>query len=105
MRAAREQQTAIVVAGPAVLGFDARDPVRRELIVGAALDAAEEAAGAQDAVVAGEAAAEMTADVEAGPVVDRRHIGRSLGVARRGAEVGCKCRRGRAESDDGHSSE
>src|SRR5258707_7373269 len=75
--AAGEDHAVVVVAEPAVLGFDTDDPARSELIIGAALHAAEEAAiAAREAVVARERATEMAADVEAGPDVDRRHIGR-----------------------------
>ena len=50
-------------------------------------------------------AAEVAADIEAGPVVDRRRrIGRSLGVGA-GREVGSQCWHGRAESDEGHRCE
>src|ERR1700730_16904386 len=75
---------AIVVVGkPAVLGFRTDHPVGSELVVEAALHAAQEsAAAALQAVVARERAAEMAADIEPGPVVDhfRRGIGRRLGV-------------------------
>src|SRR3954471_1706092 len=107
---AGEGDGVVVVAEPAVLGFDTEHPARRELIVGAALHATEEAAviavvgEAAETVVAGKRAADVAADVETGPVVDRRRIGRSLGVGPR-RQIGCKCWHGRAESDEGHSSE
>ena len=110
-RAVREHD-AVVVAEPAVLAFDTDDPVGSELVVGAALQAAEEAAAAVvveragEAVVAAEFTADMAADIEAGPIVDRRDIGRSLGVVRRArSEIGGKCWHGRAESDEGHSTQ
>src|SRR3979411_797826 len=53
--AAGEQQAVVVIAEPAVLGLDTDNPARSELIISAALDAAEEAAGA--AVQAGVAPA------------------------------------------------
>ena len=83
-RAARKQHAVIVAAGqPAVLGFGAEHPVRRELIVEAALHAAEEAGvAALQGVVTRKGAADMAADIEAGPVIDDlgRGIGRRLGV-------------------------
>ncbi len=66
----------------------------RELIIEADLATAEEAAvAAIERVAAGERAADMTADVEAGPVVhlhDRRRRRRRLGDR---AHVGCNSRR------------
>ena len=86
-RAAREQHAIVVAAAePAVLGFGAEHPVRVELVVEAALHAAHEAdVAALQAVVARKGAADMAADIEAGPVVDhsRRGIGRSLGIGAR----------------------
>jgi hypothetical protein len=79
-----------------VLRLDTHDPIGRELVVEAALDTAEEARVARlEAAVAGKGAADMAADVEAGPVVDhlRRRVGRSLGVGAR-LHVGCGSRRG-----------
>ena len=104
--AAWEQHAVVAVAEPGVLGFDTDNPARGELIIGAALHAAEEAAIiAIKAVVAGKSAAEVTADVEAGPVVDRlRHVSGSLGVRTRG-KIGCECWHGRADSDERHSTE
>src|SRR6266576_6517378 len=103
--AAGEQHAVVAVAEPGVLGFDTDNPTRGELIIGAALHAAEEAAiVAIKAIVAGERAAEVSADVEAGPVVDRLRVGGSLGVRTRG-EIGCECWHGRADSDERHSTE
>src|SRR6267142_4390770 len=65
--AAREQHASVVAAEPAVLGFDTEDPGGGELIIEAALHAAEEAAIiARDAVVASKRAADVSTDVEAG---------------------------------------
>src|SRR5690606_23398313 len=63
----------------AVVGFDTEDPVRRELRVVADLTTAHERAvviveeaGRQGVVRATEGATDVTTEVEAGPVVDRR---------------------------------
>ena len=79
--------------------------------VGAGLQAAEDAAviaavgGAGEAVVAVERGADVAADVETGPVVDRRvRRGRCLGVGT-SCHIGRKCWHGRAEGDQGHSTE
>src|SRR5260370_267763 len=104
--AEREEHAGIVAAQPAVLGFDTQDPAGGELIIKTALHAAEEAGiAARQAIVARESAADVTADVEAGPVVDRRGVSRrSFGVGA-GRKIGCECWHGRAESDEGHSTE
>src|SRR6185295_4953661 len=63
--------------------FGAHHPVRRELIVEAALYAAKETGvAALQGIVAREGAANMAADIEAGPVIHDlgRGIGRRLGV-------------------------
>src|SRR4029077_5819758 len=92
--AAREQHAATAVAGqPAVLSLCPDHPVRRELIVEAALRAAEESAVAVlQAGATRERASDMAANVEAGPVVD--HLGRrihgSFGVGAR-RNIGCEC--------------
>src|SRR5215471_20697992 len=107
----REYGVDVVAAEPGVLGFGTDYPGRRDLPVEAALHTTEEArvvvaAGneAAEGVVVAEGAAEVTADVEAGPVVDgsrnRRWL---LGVARTRRHVGCKC--WRAECDERHSGE
>src|SRR5262245_55274766 len=109
--AVREYGVDGVAAEPGVLGFGTDHPVRRELPVEAALHTAEEArvvvaAGneAVERVVVAEGDAEVTADVEAGPVVDRScDRRRLLGVARTRGHVGCKC--WRAECDERHSRE
>ena len=65
------------------LSLGADHPVGRELVVEASLHAAEEAGiAALQGVVASEGAADMAADIEAGPVIDdrRRGIDRSLGI-------------------------
>ena len=74
-------------------------PIRRELIVGTALDTAEKTAiAARKAAVAGECTADVTANVEAGPVIHRRRIGWSLSVGvRRSRKISRNCRPGRAE--------
>src|SRR5450631_1180658 len=81
---ATREKTAIVVVGqPVVLGFRTDHPVRGELIVEAALDAAHEPAAASlQAVVASERAAQIAADIEPGPVIDcfRRGIGWGLDI-------------------------
>src|SRR5438034_7510884 len=104
--AAGEQHAIVAVAEPGVLGFDTDNPARGELIIGAALHATEEAAVvAVQAIVASESAADMSANIEAGPVVDRlRDVRGSLGIGTSG-EIGCECWHGRAESDEGHSTE
>src|SRR5260370_2880917 len=70
---AGEGNAVVVVAEPAELAFDTKDPVRSELVVSAGLHAAEEAAvvavvgGAGETVVVALArAADVTADVETG---------------------------------------
>src|SRR4051794_29817066 len=67
---------------PGILAFDADTEVRVELPVRAGLQTAEETAvaviaggEAAEIVVAGERAADMAADIEAGPVVNRGGIG------------------------------
>src|ERR1700730_15807204 len=102
--AAREDHAVVVVvAQPAVLGFGTENPALGELIIGTTLHAAEEAAiVAGQAVVARERAADVTADIEAGPFVDRRGGGRSFGGGA-SRKIGCHCRRGRAERNEGHS--
>src|SRR5712691_1646722 len=103
--AAREQHASVAAAEPAVLGFDTEDPGGGELIIEAALHAAEETAiVAAQAVVARERAADVATDVEAGPVVDRRAVSRRLGVGT-SRHIGRQRRRGCAESDEGHSTE
>src|SRR5882762_1933606 len=103
--AAREQHASVAAAKPAVLGFDTEDPGGGELIIEAALHAAEETAiVAAQAVVARERAADVATDVEAGPVVDRRAVSRRLGVGT-SRHIGRQRRRGCAESDEGHSTE
>src|SRR3954452_6612173 len=95
LRAQRERSAAVVGRQPGILGLDTHDPIGRELVVEAALNTAEEARVARlEAAVAGKGAADMAADVEAGPVVDhlRRRVGRSLGVGAR-LHVGCGSRR------------
>src|SRR5258705_1244623 len=86
-KGASGKEHAIVVVGkPAVLGLGTDHPVGCELVIEAALHAAHEPAAASlQAVVARERAAEVAADIEAGPVVNhlRRRIGRSLGVGAR----------------------
>src|SRR3954470_5728908 len=70
LRAQRERGTAVVGRQPGILRLDTHDPIGRELVVEAALDTAEEARVARlEAAVAGKGAADMAADVEAGPVV------------------------------------
>src|ERR1700730_3746284 len=74
---AREGNAVVVVAEPAPLAFNAEHPVRRELVVSADLQTAEEAAvvaaavGADETIAAIERAADVAADVETGPLVDR----------------------------------
>src|SRR6266436_1516788 len=86
-------------------GADTEDPGGGELIIEAALHAAEKAAIiARDAVVARERAADVATDVEAGPVVDRRAVSRRLGVGT-SRHISRQCRRGCAEGDEGHSTE
>src|SRR5260370_18826894 len=59
--AAGEQHAGGAVAEPGILGFDTDNPARGELVIGAALQAAEEAAiGAPQAIVAAEQATEVT---------------------------------------------
>src|ERR1700739_3223941 len=86
-RSQRERGAATVVARkPAILGFGTDHPVRSELVVGTTLHTAQELAAASlKAVVASERAADMAADIEAGPVIDRlrRRIGRSLRIGSR----------------------
>src|SRR5579872_1087389 len=109
--AIREYDAAVVAGNPGVLGFRADHPVRGELIVSAALHTAEEAAvvvvtGGQAAEIgiAREHAAEVAADVEAGPVIERSDIGRRLGIGGGpGRKVGSQCWHGRAEGDESHS--
>src|SRR5262249_9639507 len=99
--AAGEADAGGVAVQPAVLGLDADHAVGGELVVEAALPAAEErGVAAGEAVVAGEGATDMAANVEAGPVVDYRRgaIGGSLGVGARG-HVG----RHRRACEDGQS--
>jgi hypothetical protein len=94
-----------IAAEPGVLALDADHPVRRELVVEAGLHAAEEArvvVVADDepakGVVVAEGGADVAADVEAGPVVDRGgNRRRGLGVGARG-QIGSEGRR--AESDE-----
>src|SRR5205085_2311743 len=95
-----------IAAEPAVLSFGADHPVRSELVIRAALQTAEETAvavvaraQAVEIIVARECAADMAADIEAGPVVDRRRIDGSLGIRSSRAENGCKCWHGRADRD------
>src|SRR5205823_1595135 len=90
---------------PAILAFEADDPVRVELPVRASLKAAEHAAVAVvaggepvDNVIAGERAADMGADIEAGPAVNRRSIGGRIRIGR--GRVG----RGRAVDEVGGGS-
>src|SRR6185437_914837 len=93
-RTGREHDSRIVAAEPAILGFGAEHPIGRELIVVAALHAAEETAvAAFEAAVAGKRAADVTADIKSGPVVDqlRRRIGWRLGVGAR-RQIGGQCR-------------
>ena len=91
--AARKQHAIIIAAGqPAILGFGTHHPVRRELIVEAALHAAKEAGvAALQGAVTRKGAADMAADIEPGPVIDdlRRGIGRRLGIGS-GRHVGRK---------------
>ena len=112
--AAREGRVEVAIAEPAVLALDADDPVRRELPVGAGLHAAEQAGAvvaeheAVEIVAAAEGAAEMAADIEAGPVVDRRGIGRRLvvvGRARRDRRRGPARRRRRLRGPHGGEQE
>jgi hypothetical protein len=106
------KNAAIVAAEPAVLPLDTDQQIRGELVIGAGLQAAEQSAimvvagdKTVENFVAAEGAADVTADVEAGPVVDwHRGIGRSLAVGA-SPEIGRKCRHGRAESDEGHTTE
>src|ERR1700722_11855886 len=107
---AGEDHAVVIVGKPAVLTFDTEDPIGGELVVVTRLQTAEEsavavAAGgeASEIVVATESTADVTADVEAGPVVERRDISRSLGVGGAGRKVGGKCWHGRADGDEGHS--
>src|SRR5579871_1155442 len=111
--AAREDDAAVVAGNKGVLGFSTDHPVRVELVVSPALEAAEETAVA---VVAGDEAVEIAVtrehadevatDIEAGPVIERSGIGRGLGVGRVAyRKVGSKCWHGRAEGDEGHSCE
>src|ERR1700744_5118021 len=107
---ARKHDAAVVAAEPAVLGFCTHDPVRCELVIGAALQTAAETAvavvaGGQAAnvAVARERATEVRAEVKAGPVIERSSVSRRLGIGRAGREVGCECWHGRAEGDEGHS--
>src|SRR5262249_43137391 len=93
--AAREHG-ADIAAQPAILTLRADHPVRDELPVGADLHTAEEtavavAAGgeAREIVVAGEGAADMAADIEAGPIIDRHRyrIGRRRAVIGTAPEI------------------
>src|ERR1019366_4388113 len=85
---AGEDDAAIVAAEPAVLPLDTDQQIRGELVIGAGLQAAERSAimvvagdKTVENFVAAEGAGDVTADVEAGPVVDwHRGIGRSLAV-------------------------
>src|SRR5580704_229068 len=71
--ATRKRHAGVVAVHPAILGFDAHHAIGRELVVEAALHAADEAGvAASEVVVAGKSAADMAADIEAGPVVDHR---------------------------------
>ncbi|MGY3655160.1 hypothetical protein ACVJ19_001823 [Bradyrhizobium sp. USDA 376] len=95
---------------PGILAFDADHEVRVELPVRTDLHAAEETtvavvAGGEavEIVVAGEGAAEMATDVEAGPVVDRRDVGRrGRLVIVAVAEIGTDGRRGSARNQQRH---
>src|SRR6185437_8363843 len=82
--AAGEKRARIVAAAePAILGFDTHHPVGRELVIKAALHAAQKpAVTTLQAAVARKGAADMAADIEPGPVVDSlgRRIGGRLGV-------------------------
>src|SRR5438552_9191365 len=103
-----EDGAEVVLAEPAILSFDTDDPARRELPVGAGLHAAEQARvviaqhETVEIVAGAEGAAEMAADIEAGPVVDRRGKHRRLGIAAR-AEIGAK--RGRNKGGKGNGGE
>src|SRR6266508_1699710 len=96
-----------VGVGPGIVAGNANDPSARELIIAAALDAAEEAVGivtsirqsegrectvANDPVFACPHAADMAAEVTAGPTeVDRRRCGRPVGHSHvRGVSVLCQ---------------
>jgi hypothetical protein len=109
--AAREDRMHVIAAEPAVLALDADEPARCELPVAAGLHAAEQAGvgvaerEAAKIVAAGERAADMAADIEAGPVEDRRGIGRRVVVMGAGAEIGAERRRGSAEHGESRGSE
>src|SRR5215468_1775084 len=93
-RARRKQDTVPGAGQPGILGLQTHYPIGRELVVEAALDTAKEACVvAPERIVAGKRSTNMTADIEAGPVIDhlRRGIGRSLGVRAR-RNVGCRGR-------------
>jgi hypothetical protein len=96
----------VVRTNPAVLTFDTNDPVRSELVVSADLQTAEETAvrivgGAAEAVRTVERAADVTADVETGPVVDRSgNVSRSLGVGT-SSQISGHCRNRGAQGDQG----
>jgi hypothetical protein len=98
----------IALAEPGILAFGAEHPVRRELPIQTGLDAAEHAGAgiAQHRTVevaaAAEGTADMAADIEAGPVIERRRIDGRLVVVGAGAEIGAKGGRGGGEGCDGH---
>src|ERR1700731_4625995 len=101
---AGEEDAVVAAAEPVVLAFDADEEVGGELVIGAGLPAAEQSAlmavadrKTADDFVTADGAADVAADVEAGPGVDRAGVGRSLGVGL-GAEIGGDCRDGCAES-------
>src|SRR6185312_5670264 len=82
----------------AVVGFQTKHPVRGELVIITNLHTAEERAVAAAAehvvVVAAERAADVTTEIEAGPVVDlRRNVGGSLRVGARGKVGGVRGKR------------
>jgi hypothetical protein len=108
--AAGEGRVEAAIAEPAILAFQAEHPARRELPVGANLQAAEDAGAviaeheAAEIVAAVEGAADMAADIEAGPVIDRRRVGGGLLVVA-AAEIGAEGRRGGADGREGRKGE
>src|SRR5439155_4837280 len=108
--AAGKHGAGVIAAEPAVLSFGADHPVAVELPVRAGLHAAEEARvvvaerKAVEIVAAAEGAAEMGADVEAGPgIIDRRGIGRRPVVVVARAEIGGGSWHGGRERNGRHS--
>src|SRR5205823_4250805 len=101
--AARKGGGEVVLAEPGILALGAEHPVRRELPVEAGLNAAEQAGAgiaqhrAVEVIAAAEGTAEMAADIEAGPVVERRRIDGCLVVIGARAEIGASGGRGGGE--------